>query len=313
METVYLLSPIATKACQMDNLDPQSKGDFLRLLCVCSDLDQDKCQLLFECIIDALRESELLASCEFHEGLDGVLTSRRLSEVIFGAYPEGSAEQISEIVIDLYSSKLLKPDRETWELFRTNLSSTEFRQMLVKLGEASCDNVFEISRVLEDVFDPEEDFEIAECIRMVLDTHWIMDILPQKRKAASRMLHEVFTRPYPSAKKAVDDFCEEVLRVEPRSGEPEAAKVASPSSDSDVESRGSLDAFVVDSDEDEAASESASSSESELSSSASSSSSGGRHRHKKRAKGSKEDGRMVRHKQRKLRRSPSDSSNSEYI
>ena len=70
METVQLLAPIAARACVMEDLDPQSKGEFLRTLSLCANLDEDRTQLLFEHIINDLADSGLLESCEFHEGMN---------------------------------------------------------------------------------------------------------------------------------------------------------------------------------------------------------------------------------------------------
>jgi hypothetical protein len=178
-------------------------------------------------------------------------------ELIFGCYPGDPAENVSKILVDLYSAKLLKADRETWDLIRTNFSSTGFRDMLVRLVEASCDSVRQISGLLDDIFDADEDFEISESVRCILETHWILDILPSKRKAARRILTEMIIAPFPFTKKHVDSFCEEALGLEPIEEEKVAESHSTSSSDSDIESRGSLDDFVVDSDvEDEESSES---------------------------------------------------------
>jgi hypothetical protein len=82
MEAIKFLTPIARNACEWDELDPQSKGEFLRTLFHSAQLDQDAAQLLLEHIIDTLAESGLLESCEFYEGMILVIpansTSHRL-------------------------------------------------------------------------------------------------------------------------------------------------------------------------------------------------------------------------------------------
>ena len=69
MESVQFLTPIVSRACFLEDLDPQSKGEFIKTLCKCSELDEDKTQLLFEHVISDLVDTELLESCEFHEGV----------------------------------------------------------------------------------------------------------------------------------------------------------------------------------------------------------------------------------------------------
>ena len=73
MKIIEFLAPIVEKACYLEDLDPQSVGEFIRTLSRCSDLDEDKKQLLLEHVITPLVETNLLESCEFHEGMSAFL------------------------------------------------------------------------------------------------------------------------------------------------------------------------------------------------------------------------------------------------
>ena len=244
-----MLAPIARKACEMEDSDPQSKGEFLKMLCICAELSEDKIQILFEYILDELSESELLESCEFHEGLDELLEPSRMVEIVVGAYARVSTNELSRVFALMCSSGTLKPDSACWRIIRSNLSPFECRVLLSKIIEQTCDRLDQISDLLESVFG-EDEFEIADSIRLVLESHWILDILPQKRKKARRTVEEFLLKPFPFAKQYIDTFLIETLGFEditPVAGDRRDGS----SSDSDIESRGSLDDFVVDDSIDE--------------------------------------------------------------
>jgi hypothetical protein len=107
------------------------------------------------------------------------------------------------------------------------------------------------------VYDADTDhFDIAETLRQVLDTNWIGDILPSKRRQARQLLSEQVSRVFPFASKFVDDYVRDALRLEPlhTDGLSQGSIVSDSnlrpwSVDSDVESLGSLDDFVVDDEE----------------------------------------------------------------
>jgi hypothetical protein len=119
------------------------------------------------------------------------------------------------------------------------------------------------------VFDSDtEQFDIAETVRMVLETNWIGDILPSKRRQARQALTDQIVRPFPFTTKFVDDYVRDALRLEPLhvDGLSQESILSDTkgvlSEDSDMESLGSLDGFVVDEDESESGSSSGSSSSS---------------------------------------------------
>ena len=284
METVGFLAPIASRACHLEESDPQSIGEFMKTLCICAGLDDGLIQLLFEHIIKDLVETELLESCEFHEGLDNILPASSVVELLIGAFPDEPLK-LGEVFSKLYSGGSLRPSEEEWRLIRANMSAVDFRKMLVSVVEMSCDRIHNVSRLLTDVFASDEQFELADTLRILLERNFILDILPSKRKAARSVLVECFVKPFPFTRKVVSDFCEEALRLEPLEVEANdghvSEKSVSSSSDSDIESRGSLDDFVVESDEDDEDEYSSSSDESEDSASSGSESPSDRKRKKR--------------------------------
>ena len=264
MDTVKFLAPIASRACHLEETDPQSKGEFFHTLCICGGLDDDSVQLLFEHIISDLSDSELLSSCEFHEGLGDTLSAQVVIELLIGSHLPDDQEKFAQALISLYGGGCLKPDRCEWRLIRSNMSALDFRKLLAQMMEQTCDKVHSIGEFLSLIFS-EEDFEFAETLRLVLESQWILDILPPRRKAARHSLYENFVKPFRFSKKIVDDFCLDFLRLGPK--EEKAGTVSdrsvSSSSDSDIESKGSLDEFVVDSDDEESEEEVSSESDEE--------------------------------------------------
>jgi hypothetical protein len=69
METIKTLTPIAGKACSLEEMEPMSIGEFFYTLCKCAELPGAEKQKLFENVLGDLIENELLDSCEFHEGM----------------------------------------------------------------------------------------------------------------------------------------------------------------------------------------------------------------------------------------------------
>jgi len=252
MDAVKFLAPIAARACHMEESNAQSIGEFLRMFCLCAGFDDSASQLLFEHILTDLVDTELISSCEFHEGLQGFLPVSVVIELITGAYAADNPQKFMGALVSLYSGEQLKPEGSDWRIIRSNLSALDFRQLLTQMMEQTCDKVQNIARVLSDVFG-EDEYEIAETLRLVLDGHWILDVLPQRRKAAREKLYESFARPLNFTKKIVDDFCRDFLRLSPPKEKVASVSDAScsSSSDSDIESRGSLEGFVVDSEEEE--------------------------------------------------------------
>ena len=257
MDTVKVLVPIVRKACNFEDSGPEFIGQFLRTICLCAEMESDKIQILFEHIFNDLLNSQLLESCEFHEGLDGLLEPRRMVQIIIGAYLNESEEAFSTVLTTLCSSSSIELDKDCWRLVRSNMSAVQFRAMLVRIVELSCDNTHAISTMLEEVYERFEEFEIAETIRLILDTHWLLDIIPQKRKKARKVIEEYFLVPFPFAQQIVDEFLTDVLRFDDIDQIRDSEKISdqisvdrvSASSDSDVESRGSLEDFVVDDSE----------------------------------------------------------------
>ena len=249
MEIVQTLAPIASRACHLEALDAQDAGKFLRILCVSAGLDDGLIQLLFEHILNDLVETDLLESCEFHEALDGILPSESLTELLVGAFDPQESVKLAEVISKLHGGEVFKPAKSDWQVIRKNMSAVDFRNLAVSIAESSCEKPHHIPRLLLEMYDLGEEYEIAETTRMLLERNWILDILPQTRKAARQILYKQFVTPYPFMSKPVADFCRDMLRLSPL--EKEANSDSSPSSDSDIESRGSLDGFIVDSEEDE--------------------------------------------------------------
>ena len=198
-------------------------------------------------------------------GLGDFLPAGRMLELLVGGYPSESSDRLGEVVATLFGMKALKIDKDGWTLIRAHMSAPDFRAMLTQLFEMSCDGMHQMASLLSDMFNVDDEFEIAETIRLVLESHWILDILPSKRKAAQRILRGAIVERFPYTEKVVDDFCQEILRLEPPIDK--VASGASVSSDSEIESKGSLNEFVVDSDEEDG-DETGSEDESEYSSSA---------------------------------------------
>ena len=202
-----------------------------------------------------------------------LLSTQRIIELLVSGYTGESGDKLGEVVATLCGAKSIKPDKKSWELIRFHMSSVDFRNMLVKMMEGSLDRPQQLYKLLDLVYDSEEDFEVAETLRLVLQSNWILDILPSKKKLARKTLNELFVRPFPFTKKVVDEFVEEVLRLEPlpvhpkdELVNPDSVSISAGSSDSDIESRGSLDDFVVDSEEDGEEDSGSAGTESELSS-----------------------------------------------
>jgi len=249
MEIVLTLAPIVCRACRLEDMDPQDAGKFIRTLCLASGLDDGLIHLLFEHILSDLVDTDLLESCEFHEALDGTLSAESLSELLVGAYQPYEGQKLAQAVTKLYGGEVFKPRRSDWALLRKNISPIDFRQLAVSLAETNCEKPHHIPRLLLEMYDADEEYEIAETTRMLLERNWILDILPEGRKAARQILYKQFVTRYPFLSKAVADFCRDMLRLEPLTIE-DGNSASTPSSDSDIESRGSLDDFIADSDED---------------------------------------------------------------
>jgi len=271
MESSKVLAQIAGRSCHMEDLEPMARGSFLKTLIQCAELDSSEAQRLLEYILADLVGSGSLKSCEFHEGLDGIIQSDMMIELLSMAYPCESGEEFGKVFVDLYAVGRLKPSHRGWKFVRSSMGRTEFREMLVRLMEESFDRVSQIPKLLENVYDPEsEQFDIAETVRMVLETNWISDILPSKRRQARQALSDHIVRAFPFTVKFVDDYVRDALRLEPlqadglsqesvvskRNGLPPL------SDDSELESLGSLDDFVVNDDDDESGSSSDNSSSS---------------------------------------------------
>jgi hypothetical protein len=253
METVKFLAPIAGQALRLDDVEPQSAGQFMRILITAAGLDDDAALLLFEHILTDLVETQLIESCEFHEALDNIISPIHMVELIIGAFPKGEEIKLASCICKLCSGSVLKPDSDAWRMIRSNMSPVDFRNLVAQIAELSCDKPHQVKRLLDDVYTGRDEFEINDTLRMMLESSWIMDILPQKRKAARSAIGEYFLKPFPFTLKVISDFCGEMLRLSPppdRNDQVSDRSVSS-SSDSDIESRGSLDDFVVDSDEDD--------------------------------------------------------------
>jgi hypothetical protein len=272
METVTFLAPIAGRACHLEGLEANSVGEFLRILSLSSGLDDDGILLLFEHIIRDLVESELLESCEFHEALDGLLPVSHMTELLIGAFSGEHFTYFAPCLSKLCGGNVFKPGNDEWRMIRNNMSAVDFRKLIANIVENTCDKPHQIQAFLLEVFGERDEFDLTDTLRIILESNWILDILPQKRKAARLALTEYFAKPIPSTAKVVGDFCRDMLQLSPLQERAPAgvsdASVSS-SSDSDVESRGSLDDFVVDSDEDEIEFESDEDSESQVSSASS--------------------------------------------
>jgi hypothetical protein len=255
MELVQTLAPIAGRAVHIEEIEPQEAGLFMRVLCTSAGLDDDLTQLLFEHILNDLVETEMLCSCEFHEALSGILTTSTLTELLVGAFNESEPMKMADTISKLYGGESYRPDESDWRLIRKNMSTVDFRSMLTHVMEHSCDKLHQIGDLISKVYDSNEEFEIAETLRLVLGGNWIMDIMPQKRKAARKALELSFVKPFPFAAYVVSDFCRDALSLSPiqAPAEYDTKPSDSSSADSDIESRGSLDDFVVD-DEDESGS-----------------------------------------------------------
>lgn len=272
MESVSFLAPIAGRACHLEGIEPNAVGDFLRILALSSGLDDDAILLLFEHIVRDLVETELLESCEFHEALDGILPVSHMTELLLGGFSGENTRDLGSCLAKLCGGNVFKPSNDEWNMIRNNMSAVDFRTLIANIAENTCDKPHQIQRFLLEVFGPREEFDLTDTLRIILESNWILDILPQKRKAARLALTEYFVKPIPATAKVVADFCRDMLQLSPlqeraRDGVSDAS--VSSSSDSDVESRGSLDDFVVDSDEDESGFDSNDDSESEVSSSSS--------------------------------------------
>jgi hypothetical protein len=266
MDSVKFLAPIGSKACHLEDREPQSIGEFLQTLCVCAGLDDDAIQLFFEHIVSDLVDAELLTSCEFHEGLSGLLSGEAVIELLIEAFGQDDPDKLSQAIASLYGGGQLKPAREGWRKVRSKMSALDFRKLLAQMAELACDKVHNIACLLSEVFRDDEEYEFAETLRLVLDSHWILDILPASRKAARKVLYGKFVEPFGFTEKIVEDFTRDFLRLGP---EKDAGSDSS-STDSDIESMGSLNEFVVDSnsedeDEEEEEEEDESSEESEFS------------------------------------------------
>ena len=253
MELVRTLAPIASRACHLEEIEPQDLGRFFNVLLRSAGLDDGLIQLLFEHILQDLVQTETLESCEFHEGLNGILSSGALTELLIGAFSIDDPTKMVDCVGKLYGGEVYKPDKSDWKLIQKNMSAADFKNMAVGVIEMTCDKLNQMASLLMDIYDIEEEFEIAETMRIVFDRSWILDILPQQRKAARRALQTYFTKPFPFTSKVVGDFCRGTLSLSPLPviHEEDSKPSLSSSSDSDIESRGSLDDFVVDDEEDE--------------------------------------------------------------
>lgn len=253
-------------------------------MCICAGFDDGLIQLLFEHILKDLVEAELFESCEFHEGLNELLSSYVLVELLVGAYPDDPSK-LGEVCSKLYSGGSLKPHEEEWQIIRANMSAIDFRKMLVHMIEMACDRIKNVAGLLTSVYRDDEQFEISDTLRILLEGNFILDILPSKRKAARAALLEYFVQPYPFTRKVVSDFCQDALRLEaleePKKPDYISDKSVESSSDSDIESRGSLDDFVVDSDEEDDFASSDDSEDSSASSASESSSDGGKSKKKR--------------------------------
>ena len=258
MEFSKVLARIAGRSCHMEDVEPMARGSFIRTLVRCAEMEPAETQSLFEYILADLVGTGSLKSCEFHEGLDGIIDSDRMIEILVMAYPCETGESFGKIFVDLFAVGRLKPSQRGWNFVRSSMGRSEFRAMLVRLMEESFDRLSQIPKLLGTVYDIDsEQFDIAETIRLALDTNWISDILPSKRRQARQALSEQFVRPFPFAVKYVDDFVRDALRLEPlqADGMSQESILSQPngvrplSDDSDLESLGSLDDFVVDDDE----------------------------------------------------------------
>jgi hypothetical protein len=168
------------------------------------------------------------------------------------AYVDKYQARLAPVIAKLCGEGSLRPVGEDWGMIRLRVGDVDFRAMIVKILETKGNGLKSSMKFLTDVFRPDEEFDIAECIRLLLATSWILDFLPSKKKRARDTLYEQIVDVYPFTRKVVEDFITEYLGLDPRSDPtlptPPAPEV--PSSDSDVESRGSLDDFVVDDSDD---------------------------------------------------------------
>jgi hypothetical protein len=194
-------------------------------------------------------------------------------QLLIQGYPSETGEKLGSVVTSLFSSGYLKPDYYGWHQLRQSMGKSEFRTMLVKLMEDSFDRLNQIPKLLRVVYEDEsDDFDVAETIRQLLETSWMMDIIPSSRKAARRALEDQIISVFPFAKKVVDDFVIEALRLDPLAIVNEVKKQSDiESSDSEIESLGSLNEFVVDESSEDESDKSDSSSNSSSSYSSSSS------------------------------------------
>jgi hypothetical protein len=270
MDPGKVLAQIAGRACYMEDVDPQAKGSFIKILMQCSGFTQDQCQFLLESILDDLVETGTLQSCEFHEGLDGSIESDRMLELIIKAFRSETGSEAGKVFVDLFAVGRIKPSRHGWNYLKGNMGRNEFRSLLTRIMEDSFDKLSQIPKLLLSVYDAEtEEFDIGETIRLVLDTNWIGDILPSKRRQAREALFNQIINPFPFTRKIVNDYVRDTLRLEPLhevglSQESVVSERGRPISDddSDQESLGSLEDFVVDEESDSGSSSDESSSSS---------------------------------------------------
>jgi hypothetical protein len=126
----------------------------------------------------------------------------------------------------------------------------------VSVMEVQSDSFHDILDFLRTVYSSDSDeFDVNETVRVLLDRNWLLDLLPSKRKAARRVLYDSLVGTYPFTKVLVDSYVLEVLGADPeavpaprKTEESDESGGSESSEGSDIESRGSIDDFVVDSE-----------------------------------------------------------------
>lgn len=242
-------------------------------------------------------------------GLGQVIPTKDMVSAILDTYVDKHQTRLAPVLAKLCGDGCLRPTGDDWDTIRLRVSNVDFREMMVKVIELRGNGLKGTMKFLCDVFRPSENFEVSECIRMILESAWILDFLPTKKKKARQFLHDTVLTVFPFAKKPVDDFVIDYLGLEPLpSVIPAKKEHLSSSSDSDVESRGSLDDFVVDEDEDDEGEED--DEESEVSGSSGSESSGSSESESSDSSESSADEKQIRKKTDKKRRKTVSSSSS---
>ncbi len=187
-------------------------------------------------------------------GLGQVIRPRDMIVTLVDTYSDKRQSQLAPVIAKLCGDGYLRPTGDDWDIIRLRVSDVDFRNLIVKVIELRGNGLKGSMKFLLAVFRPGENFEVSECVRLILDSSWVLDFLPSKKKKTREMLNDVVVKVIPFARKVVDDFVIDYLGLEPLPSDTplvEDIASASSSSGSDMESKGSLEDFVVDEDEDD--------------------------------------------------------------